>query len=409
MGAAPNPRRHGITIALIVLTFGLFPLWGVGHRLYDTLLPQFATLFSLHGFALAMAGGLYSILYFVGAFPAALCARRFGYKTAIVIGLGLACMGAFLLYPAGETKSFAYFLSAAAIMSLGWIQLEVAANPLVIELGSRKNAVQRLNLAQSFYVPGSLAGVLVGNWLLKLSQGSGDGPIFHSLSHPYIIFAAILLIFTIMVEDAHFPPLRAERDGTLPAVLAEMRRLVRQRLIVFAIVAQAFSVVAMASTWTISSMLAPIPLFTGLGGIAMASLVIFGAGRFFGAGIMRWIAPERVLTVFAACGAVVSLAAFFAGNTTGAVLLLVSNFFLSILWPTILGLAIRDLRATMKIATALICMGGAVGGFAHRLIAAYIYPVSLGTGFIGLAIAYGVVLAFAIGCERFRGRSAALV
>ena len=402
---ADNDRcAEHIPFAVIALTFGLFALWGVGHRLYDTLIPQFTMIFSLQGLGLALAGGIYSISYFACAMPAALCTRRFGYKSTIVFGLGIACVGAFVLYPAGETQSFPYFITAAGVMSLGWVLLEVAANPLVIGLGNRENAVQRLNLAQSFYAPGSLLGLLVGRWLIQTHQAASAAHLVHSITHPYIVFAAIILVLAILVEDAHYPSRATERVRGLHGVTGELRELMARPLFLFAVVAQGFSVIVLASTWTVAPSLFraafPPALTVSWGGVAVWSMILFGVGRFLGTGLMSWTSAERMLAAFSLCGALSSLVAFLVGGPSAAVILLAGNLFMSILWPTILGIAVRDLGASMKIGTALICMGGALGGFAHRLISVYAYPVSPRVGLLVAASGYVVILEFARRCVR---------
>lgn len=402
--SAPD-RRHSERIPLTVLaaTVCLFALWGVGHRLYDGLLPQFAKVFSLHGLALAAAGGVYSISYFAWALPAALSARRFGYKTTIVFGLGIACIGAFLLYPAGVTRSFAYFLFAASVMSLGWVLLEVAANPLILGLGSAKNAVQRLNFAQFFYVPGTLAGMSIAHWMIRLHDGVPQIHLGKSIAHPFIVFAVLLLLMTIVIEDCRYPPVATERLRGLKKVGREIADLMKRPLFAAAVIAQGMNVIALAAAWTITGPLlheAYPPAVTAMwGGAGVWAMVLFGTGRLAGTGLMTWIAPERLLASFSFAGLAASLAAMATAGPATALIVLATNLALSILWPTILGLAVKDLGSRMKIATALICMGGAVGGFVHRLISAFAYQATPRLGLIAMAVSFAAVFVFALRCR----------
>jgi FHS family L-fucose permease-like MFS transporter len=400
MGAPDHNRSVRISLTALIATTALFALWGIGHRLYDTLLPQFARAFSLEGFALAAAGGVYSISYFIWALPAALCTRRFGYRTTIVFGLGIACIGAFLLFPAGETQAFHYFLIAASVMSLGWVLLEVAANPLMLCLGSRRNAVQRLNLAQSFYVPGTLAGYLIARWLIQVHDGSPAAHLARSITHPFIVFAAVLLLMTIVIEDVRYPAAATERVRGWKEPGREIAALLSRPLFLGAVIAQAMSVIALAATWTVAGPLLqqafPPAITAQWGGVIIWTVVLFGAGRLIGTGLMTWIAPERLLAIFSLLGFIAGIAALMTGGPAAALIVLASNLFLSILWPTILGLAVADLGPAMKIGTALICMGGAAGGFIHRLISAYFYNGAPHVGVIAMTVAYAAVTLFAL-------------
>jgi FHS family L-fucose permease-like MFS transporter len=137
-------RKHK---TVLIVIFGVFVLWGIGHRLYETLVPEFAQAFSLNSSQLVLTQSLYDLVYFVLAVPAAIYARTFGSKATIIFGLGSWSVGAFLFYPAALQHAFLFFLFAAAVMSCGYIFLEIAANSVVAQLGPPQTATLRLNFA----------------------------------------------------------------------------------------------------------------------------------------------------------------------------------------------------------------------------------------------------------------------
>ncbi len=400
-----GPQAANFTTAFI-LTVSLFALWGLGHRLYDSLMPQFAGVFHLDAFERALTDSTYSIVYFVAAIPAALYARRFGYKAAILFGLGSFCVGAFLLYPAAETRIFDYFLFALVIMSCGWLLLEIAANPLAASLGPVETSVQRLNLAQAFFPLGSLAGLYIGRWLITTHLALPTGGPGNSIVHPYIVIGAGILILAYLVGEVRFPAVASERVKGLRSVGGEMRTLLTRPLFLFAIVAQFFSVVALAGTWSIGGRFVanafPGMPQTALDDVFVVTLAVYGAGRFVGSALMCRIAPDRLLALFAGAAIFLAGVATLSGGPLGAIAVLASSFFLSIMWPTILGLAIRGRGPLMKLGTALICMGGAIGGFAYQMASvAWTFP-AVHFAMVLPLVSYGVILAFAHASEKAR-------
>lgn len=379
--------RSGYTAAF-ALTVVLFALWGLGHQLYDTLLPKFAGVFGLRGFSLALTQSIYSLVYFLGAIPAAMFARRLGYKAAITFGLGCLGLGAFVLYPAAEAHVLSYLMIAVVVISLGWVLLEIGANPLMACLGPVESSVRRLNTAQALFPLGALAGVFIGRWIVASHLALPAAQFTWSIAHPYILIGAGVLLLAYVIEETRFPAIATERQrGSLHN---EFAALVWKPLFRFAFVAQFCAVLALAGTWSQAG--------HSLGGnLFVWCLGAFAAGRAAGSALMFWLEPEPALILFAAGGLVSALAGVVAG---GAVPLIASSFCVSILWPTILGLAIRGQGGLMKLGTALICMGGALGGVAYDMIG-----TMLARGRIVMlipALCYVAVLGYGLAADRAR-------
>ncbi len=350
----------------IVLTFGLFALWGVGHRLYDTLVPEFAKAFALSSGQLVLTQSVYDIAYFLLAIPAAIYSRTFGSKAAMVAGLGAWAVGAFLFYPAALQHAFLFFLFAAAVMSGGYIFLEIAANPFVAQMGPPETATRRLNFAHALYPIGLFIAIYVGRWVILSDMALPLGKLANAVVRPYMLLGAAVLLLAFVVEQLDFPAVATQR-GSRRAATGEFRQLLSNRWLLAAVAAQFCNVAGQAGAWTMSAsyVQAAIPNTTAslAGDYVLAALILFGIGRFVGAILMYRFDPDRLLAIFAGGGAVAAAVAC-AGGVIGVYALIAFCFATSILFATILGAAIRDLGPLTKAGTALIFMGSSAGAAA---------------------------------------------
>ena len=152
--------------AAFVLTFSLFVLYGMGEQLCGVMLPKIAEPLHLGGFEVTLSQYIIGIVYMFCALPAALYAMRFGYKAAILFGLGCVTLGCFALYSTVAIQAHGYFFVAIITVGLGWVFLDVAANPLAASLGPDRSFVWRLNLAQAIYPLGAISAFVSEKWLL---------------------------------------------------------------------------------------------------------------------------------------------------------------------------------------------------------------------------------------------------
>ena len=378
----------------LVLTFFLFALWGVGHRLYDTLVPEFAQ--ALDSRELVLTQSAYSLTYFLMAIPAAIYARALGSKATIVFGLGAWCVGAFLFYPAGLQHAFGFFLFAAAVMSSGYLFLEIGANPLVIRMGQAQTAIRRLNFAHALYPIGVLIAVYVGRWLILADNDLPLKKLADAVVRPYMALGVFVLALAFVVDRLTFPPVATDhRIGR--TTLADFRDVLARPGFLAAMGAQVCNVAAMAGTWTLSAWYikeampgAPSPVAADF---LLAALVVFAIGRAVGAVAMIWIRPTRLLALFAASGLVLGVIATCFGGKIGVYAMVASSFSVSIMFATILGIAVGHLGPKIEAGTALIYMGGtgsAIGVATMHLvwtIASVHYAMLVPTlGYLGVLI-----------------------
>lgn len=363
----------------LVLTFGLFVLWGVGHRLYDTLVPDFAKAFGLNSGQLVLTQSVYDIVYFILAMPAAVYARTLGSKAAIVFGLGSLAVGAFLFYPAAHQHTFLCFLFAAAVMSCGYIFLEIAANPVISQMGPPETATRRLNFAHALYPVGVFIAIYVGRWIILSNLALPLAKLADAVVTPYMVLGGIVLALAFIVDHTPFPAGATQR-GRGRAAMGEFRKLLSKPLFLAAVGAQFANVAGQAGTWTLADTYVKAVIPTATNAIAadylLAALIVFGIARFIGAILMFWFNPDRMLVIFAGSGVVLATVAAVAGNEIGIYAMVASNVSASILFATILGAAIRNLGPLTHAGTALAYMGSAAGAAAGIATMHLVWTVS---------------------------------
>ena len=389
-------RKHRVAF---VLTFGAFALWGIGHRLYETLVPEFAKVFELNSAELVITQSVYAFSYLLFAVPAALYTRAFGSKAGFVFGLGAWCVGAFLFYPAAQQHVFLFFLFAAAVMYCGNIFLEIAVNPVVARMGPPESAIRRLNFAHALYPVGVLAGLYVGRWVILSDLALPLQKLADAVVRPYMVIGVAVLALAFIVDKTKFPSLATERSGSRSAT-QEFRTLLSRPLFVAAIAAQICGVAARMGTWVLSgpyiNEALPGTTMLGAADFLLASLVVFGIARFVGATLMFWFDPGRLLATAAASGLVLSGVATVCGGEIGVYAMVASSISMSITYPTILGIAIRDLGELTKLGTALIYVGGTGSAIGVALMHLVWTFSSIQYVMIVPMIGYAGVLAFAV-------------
>jgi MFS transporter, FHS family, L-fucose permease len=391
----------------IVLTLSMFALWGFGHRLYDTLVPPFAKVFELSSLAQVLTQSVYGIVYLLFAIPAAMYARRFGYKATMVAGLGGFAIGAFLFYPAAEQHAFAFFIFAAVVMSTGWAMLEIGANPLIARLGPADTIVRRLNFAHALYPVGVLTGLYMGRWVILSDLSLPVDKLAHAVVQPCIAIGVVVLLLAFLFDKTPFPPVASEH--VKGSAVAEIRTLMARPRFVAGVGAQVCYAAARASTWGLAVRYVtdamPGISTTSAADVLLWCLVIYGAGRFVATALMYRFEPAGLLALFAGGGVVLAAAAAVSGGPLGVACVLGTCFCMSTMMPTILGLSIRDLGPLMNTGTALVYTGGS-GGALGLLAVMLIWTVSSAQyAMLVPALGYAAVMAF--GLYMRRGTTAA--
>lgn len=351
-----------------VLVTSLFFLWGLANILNSALIAHFQPLFDISRSMALLVETAFYFGYFLIAIPAGLFMEKRGYKKGIILGLLLYAAGAALFIPAAETLTFAFFLLALFVIAGGLAFLETAANPYVTILGNPKTAVQRLNLAQSFNGVALIVGPVLASQLifagnegelvtLASKQKAADAVIV-----PYLGIAAVVLLVAVLFFFTRMP----EPDSG--GKLRFDRSIFRHKHLVRGIITQFFYVGAQASIWGITidyviHLLPGISREAASGTYLAAGTFLFVAGRFIGTFLMSYVRENRLLWLFGLFAFFFCLVGIYGDGKVAVYAVLGLNFFMSIMFPTIFALGVKDLGAHTKLGSSFIIMA-IVGGAA---------------------------------------------
>ncbi len=365
--ASPTLQDSGAQryrLAFILVTC-LFFLWGFSYGLLDVLNKHFQETLDITRARSALLQMAYFGAYFLMALPAAALMERHGYKTGILLGLGLFACGALLFIPATRAGAFEYFLFALFVIACGLACLETAANPYVTVLGPASSSERRLNLSQSFNGLGTFIAPFIGGKLL-FGASAAEGADHDGVQLIYVATALAVIAIAVLIWRTRMPEVRGDEPRAVEAPAATAP-LLSQRHFVFAVVAQFFYVAAQvgAGAFFINYAVDHIPGLSSERAAYLLAVALgcFLAGRFLTTALMRAIPPARLLTVYAVinillCGLVV---AGMGRLSVGA--LVAVFFFMSMMFLTIFALGIKGLGTQTKRGASFIIMaivGGAI-------------------------------------------------
>lgn len=397
----------------VVLVTSLFFLWGFAHNLNPILIPHLKKACQLSDFQSAFVDSAFFIAYFVVALPAGHFMRRFGYKPGIVFGLILFAIGAFLFFPAADTRAYGFFLVALFVIASGLTFLETAANPYISVLGSPETSTLRLNFAQSFNgLAATLAPFLGGRFILsgtslgdheRAAMSANDWNVYlqteaDAVKIPYLLIGTVVLLVALLVVRTPLPEINGGEAKTVSHP-ATGRSLWSNRNFVFGVLALFFYVGAQVGVVSFfirfSGEVADVQEKAAANMLAMA-LFGFMAGRFVGTFLMRLLSPARLLAAFASLSIVFTVLSVLVNGLVAVYAMVGVTFLMSIMFPTIFSLAIHGLGKLTKQGASVLIMsivGGAIiplvmgkvsDGFTMQ--AAYLVP----------AACFAVVLLFAL-------------
>ncbi len=382
-----------------VLVTALFFLWGIPNNVNDVLIRQFMKSFVISRFEAGLIQSAFYMGYFLLAIPAALVMRRFGYKSGFLIGLSLFSLGTFLFWPAAVVGRYSFFLVALFVIASGLSFLETAANPFIAQLGDPSTAARRLNLAQAFNPLGAVSGVLLGTLFIFSGVELQPGQVADLKAHhtyaaylqsetmrvvvPYMVLGAMAVAILTVIAITKFPSSLTKTEN-IGEGTGSIRALLQYPHFFLAVIAQFLYVGAQVGTWSYFipyvQAYAHQPEKTA-GYLLTGSLVAFGAGRFSSAWLMRYVSPGKLMGVYSVVNTALVLAGVIFPGWVGLWALLVTSFFMSLMFPTIFVLGLRGLGENTKIGGSMIVMA-IIGGAALTPIMGFI---SVRTGSVALA------------------------
>lgn len=396
---------NGSVYAFILIT-ACFALWGFANNVTTPMVGAFSKIFRISTTEAAMVPVVFHLGYFCMAFPAAIFIQRYTFKTGVLVGLGLYALGALLFLPAKAIGLFAPFLIAYFVMTCGLSFLETSCNPYVFCLGKseeegkekgERKGIQRLNAAQAFNAIGSLVGMLVAmsvhsrlspvdtNHRLQLPIKEFDIIKNHDLSiliQPYIYISAIVIILLVVIflskKGWEVKNEVWKEDGENNSVnrgnfLTTIQELLQHKNYREGVIAEFCYVGAQAGCWTYI-ILYGTRIFMAEGMTEQESeilsqeyniiaMIFFACGRFVCTWLMQWFSPERLLSTMGIIALSALIGVIFFTDRHGIYCLVTVSICLSLMFPTIYGLALRDIGKNIKIAGAGLIMAILGGSF----------------------------------------------
>lgn len=390
--------REGVSYVIpFILVTCCFALWGFANDITNPMVKSFSKIFRMSVtdgalVQLAFYGG-----YFCMALPAALFIKKFSYKAGILTGLGLYAAGALMFIPASRIGNYYPFLAAYFILTCGLSFLETSANPFILAMGDRETATRRLNFAQSFNPIGSLCGMFVAmnfiqsrmNPMSSAERASLDEASFEALKQadlaviagPYVTIGLVLVVVFILILMMRNPVKNTAAGDKASALGPAVARLWKNRPYRDGVIAQFFYVGAQITCWTFiiqygTAVLMPEYIQQGMEpGLAeqtaeknsqllnIIAMICFCSTRFISTWLMKYFKPAAMLAVFAAADIVLTLGVIFIGGRAGLYCLVGVSVFMSLMFPTIYGLALGDVGKDTEIGAAGLIMailGGSV-------------------------------------------------
>lgn len=377
-----------------VLVTALFFLWGIPNNLNDVLIRQFIKSFEMTRLGAGLIQFAFYLGYFFLSMPAALLMQRYGYKVGLVTGLFLYSVGTILFWPAAIVQSYAFFLFALFVIASGLAFLESGASPFIAELGDSHSSERRLNFSQSFNTLGSITGALAGTAFIfsgvELTQqqtasmkaaGTYNAYLQQETMRvvvPYLVLACVVLFWAVLIIRTKFPKLGSEDDASQESRRGDFGALVRSPHFVLAVLAQFFYVGAQVGTWSYFIQYAQDYAHVSektAGYLLSGNLVAFAIGRFTSTYFMRFFSPHKLMGIYSCCNVGLLLLAAFFPSWLGVWAVLLTSFFMSLMFPTIFALGIKGLGANTKLGGSLIVMA-IVGGALFPLLMGFVATAS---------------------------------
>lgn len=368
------------TVLPFILITSLFLMWGLANNMTDTLLAAFKKIMSMSDFQTSWIQIAFYGSYFCLALPAAILIKKFTYKTGILLGLGMFIAGSLLFYPASVTAQYGHFLVALFILAGGLSILETTANPYIIALGPEETATRRLNLAQSFNPIGSIIGVALSKMFILSNLNTAGASARSAMSSgrlnkiqseelaavmgPYVGVAILLLFLWITIALVKLP--KASDTTQSIDLRSTLQRLVRNKNYVLGVIAQFLYVGAQIGVWSFTIRYVMQELNVNeeqASNYYLAALILFTLSRFVSTYLMKFISPAKLLVVASSLAAICSLIVIFSHGAFSVYALIAISGSMSLMFPTIFGLASRGLGSDTKLGGSGLIMailGGAV-------------------------------------------------
>lgn len=381
-------HKDGVSYLIpFILVTSCFALWGFANDITNPMVKAFSKIFRMSVTDGALVQVAFYGGYFAMAFPAAMFIRKYSYKAGILLGLGLYAFGAFLFYPAMLSGSYYPFLLAYFILTCGLSFLETSSNPYILSMGTEETATRRLNLAQSFNPMGSLLGMWVAMNFIQAKLHPMDTAQRATLSDtefavirdadlsvlitPYLIIGAVILFMLLIMRIVRMP--RNGDNNHNIDFIPTLKRIFSIPNYREGVIAQFFYVGVQIMCWTFIIQYGT-RLFMAQGMDEKAAevlsqqyniiaMILFCCSRFICTFMLRYINPGRLLAILAVAGGLFTLGVIFFQDIKGMYCLVAISACMSLMFPTIYGIALKGMGDDAKFGAAGLIMailGGSI-------------------------------------------------
>lgn len=380
--------KNGISFLLpFILITTCFAVWGFANDMTGPIVKAFSKIFCMSVTEGSLVQVAYYLGYFAMAFPAAMFIQRYSFKAGVLLGLSLFSIGALMFLPAKMMGYYVPFLCAYFIFTCGLSFLETSCNPFIYCMGPEETATQRLNLAQAFNPIGALLGMFVAMEFVQsrmdpqtaaqrnnLSAAQFDIVKEHDLEiliQPYIFIGLAALLLLVLIRISQMP-----KNGETPlkkSLRTSLRELIVQRNYREGVISQFFYVGAQVTCWTfIIQYGTHVFMEEGMDEKSaeilsqkfnIIAMVFFTVSRFICTFFLRYIQPSRLLSILATCAIAFVGGVIFFSDRNGMYCLVAVSACMSLMFPTIYGIALHGVGENVKVAGAGLIMailGGSV-------------------------------------------------
>jgi FHS family L-fucose permease-like MFS transporter len=217
---------------------------------------------------------------------------------------------------------------------------------------------------------------------------------------PYIGLAILLLVIWAAIASQKAPTIREEFSEVTTKGRGEIvRRLWANRRYRFGVVAQFFNIAAQVCTWTFMIQYVQQALAGSLqlgGFVLQISLLVFLGSRFLMTWLMGLIRASALMAALGGLAVLLCVFAMFSPNLMGVIAVAALSFCLSLMFPTIYGLALRGLGPATKFGAAGLVMA-IVGGALMPLVQGKLIDATTPAfSFLVPAACYAIVMIYAL-------------
>lgn len=373
-----------------ILVTSLFFFWGVANNMTDTLLAAFKNILEMTDFQTSFIQMAFYGSYACFALPAAFLIRKYSFKTGIIVGLALYSLGTFLFFPAGQAGSYSFYLFAIYILAGGCSILETTANPYILSMGRPENATLRLNFAQAFNPIGSISGIILSQVFIlshlsnnKSSMNANQLQTAQSteMSAVTLTYMGVgVVLLAVLIIILFYKKMPANKDISGDSFGSTVKKLIKKPHYSWGVIAQFFYVGAQIGVWwyTIRYVMKSLGLVDAVtdnilpeqiklfiqnhsfwssiwqfdatttaenigNSFYLFSLILFMVSRFIFTALMRYLRPGILLAIAATGAIIASAVAIFTTGMTGVAGLVMISFFMSLMFPTIYGIALEGM------------------------------------------------------------------